>query len=400
MESGNQKINILFVLPNFDTGGSEKLVVDLVMNLDKTKFCPVVCVFFSGVYEKKMNESGIPFYAVHEGGKIKSKVAIVKFLNRIVRKHSIDVVNTHHSSTLLQGLLSFKLFNRIKLIHTEHTRLDYDPHITPSVLKIQKVFMKFVDVALGISQGVCDYMKEEFCVPERKIVKILNGIDIDKFKRAENGERRTEKRKELGIGQEDVVIGTFANFRKQKNHACLIRAFALIKEKIENREESIEKPVKVLFAGSGPELENIQKLCKELGIEFFDCFGQEASSIIYPPFSILFAGSRSDIPELMNAIDIYCLPSHFEGLPFSLIEAFAAGKKVVATDVDGNREVIEEMGEGVLVESDNTEELAEVLLKNIEDRAEKVERQKKPFPFSFQIMVKKYEELFLRYGNK
>ena len=76
----NKKINILFVLPDFDTGGSEKLVVDLATHLDKTKFNPVVCVFFSGTYEKKMRESGIPFYVVHENGARKSKLAIVKML--------------------------------------------------------------------------------------------------------------------------------------------------------------------------------------------------------------------------------------------------------------------------------------------------------------------------------
>ena len=119
-----EKINVLFVLPNFDTGGSEKLVVDLAGHLNRKQFAPVVCVFFSGVYGQKMKELGIPFYVVHEGGRIKNKLEIVKFLNAIVRKHKINVVNTDHTSALLQGLLSFKLFNRTKLIHTEHSRLN------------------------------------------------------------------------------------------------------------------------------------------------------------------------------------------------------------------------------------------------------------------------------------
>ena len=129
----------------------------------------------------KMKESGIPFYVVHEGGRIKSKMGIIKYLNDIVRKHKINVVNTHHPSALLQGLLSFKLFNQTKLIHTEHTRLDNHSSITPRVLTIQRLFLKFVDPALGISQGVCDYMHDELGVPQKKIIKILNGVDIAKF---------------------------------------------------------------------------------------------------------------------------------------------------------------------------------------------------------------------------
>jgi len=376
----NKKVNILFVLPNFDTGGSEKLVVDLVTHLDRDKFNPVVCAFFSGVYEEKMQELGVSFYKVHEDGRIKSKITIVKFLNHIIREHSIDVVNTHHTSTLLQGLLSFKLFNRVKLIHTEHTRLDYDPHITPRVLKIQKVFMKFIDVALGISQGVCDYMHDELGVPKKKIVKVLNGIDVERFQSL-GLDVRCQMRDALGMDQNDVAIGMFANFRKQKNHPLLLKAVKILKDKgIEN--------IKVVLAGDGPERENIESLIEALGLRS----------------SVLLLGSRSDIPELMNMIDIYCLPSYFEGLPFSLMEAFAAGKQVVATDVAGNQEVVEEMGEGVLVESDNQEELVKALAEIIDHWDPQTLRSSSSralegFPFSFNEMINKYEELFLIYEN-
>ena len=115
--------------------------------------------------------------------------------------------------------------------------------------------------------------------------------------------------------------------------------------------------------------------------------------------SVLFTGSRIDIPELMNAIDIYCLPSHFEGLPFSLIEAFAAGKQVVATDVEGNRDVMREMGQGVLVEPDNPGALAKAILRITEDGVRSTESSENPlsvirYPFSLEEMLKKYEELF------
>src|ERR1051326_1284752 len=144
------KINILFLLPNFDTGGSEKLVMDLVQHLDKDRFQPVIAAFFSGVYEKKVKELNIPFYKIHEPHRRRAKGEIVVLLNKIIRDNKIDIVNCHHTMTLLQGLPSFKLFNRIRVVHTEHTRLDYDPAVTPRDIWLERIFLKFADVALGI----------------------------------------------------------------------------------------------------------------------------------------------------------------------------------------------------------------------------------------------------------
>lgn len=378
-----KKINILFVLPNFDTGGSEKLVVDLVEHLNRKQFNPVVCVFFSGVYAEKMKELDIPFYVIHEAGRIKSKIAIVRFLNTIVCKHKINIVNTHHPSTLLQGLISFKVFNRTILIHTEHTRLDNHPIITPKVLRIQRLFMKFIDAALGISQGVCDYIRDGLGVPERKIIKILNGVDIAKFKftKEEANKKRREYREKLGIGFEEIVIGMFANFRKQKNHELLLRAVRLLKDRGINN-------IKVIFAGDGVERQNIDRLIDEMGLAF----------------CVRSLGVRHDIPELMNMIDIYCLPSFFEGLPFSLMEAMAAGLPCVATNVEGNREIVRNSQNGILVESDDAIVLANVLQKLSVDEVLRETLGSQAAhdvkDLSFENMISKYEELFLNYGNK
>ncbi|HSA30852.1 MAG TPA: glycosyltransferase [Candidatus Omnitrophota bacterium] len=378
----SNKINILFVLPNFDTGGSEKLVVDLASHLNPERFSPVICVFFSGVYEAKVKELGIPFYCVHEGGKIRSRIGSIKFLNKIISDHKIDIVNTHHTSPLVQGLLSFKVFNRVRIIHTEHTRLDCYDFIKPRHIALLKFCLRCVDRVLGISEGVCAYFRNELGIPDRKIMKILNGVDVNNFRIMDNGKGRMEKRQELGIGENDIVIGTFANFRKQKNHGLLLKAVKLLRDKGINN-------IKVVFAGDGPERQNIEQMIQDLCL--VSC--------------VLCLGARQDIPELMNMLDIYCLPSHFEGLPISLIEAFAAGKQVVATDVDGNRDVVREMGTGILVKPDDPEMLAEAILKIMEGGVRNTDDSKGPSsvlrsPFSFESMIKNYEDLFQSFVRK
>jgi glycosyltransferase involved in cell wall biosynthesis len=368
------KINILFFLPNFDTGGSEKLVFDIIRHIDKNKFNPVLCVFFTGSYEAEFIKLNIPFYVIHKEG-LRSKLSTILFLNNIIRTHSIQVVNTHHSSPLIQGFIPFKVLNRVKWIHTEHTRLDRDPNITPSILKIENFLLQFVDLALGISQGVCDYFHNELRVPQNKIVKIINGVDIEKFEKAKNQEQSAFIRKDLGISDDDIVIGMFANFRKQKNHEMLIKAADILKK------EGVSN-FKVVLAGTGPELDNIKKLTGDLRLE--SC--------------VLFLGARHDIPELMNMIDIYCLPSHFEGLPFSVLEAMAAGKPIVATDVEGNNELIKNNKTGLLINDNDSAALSIALKTLIQDTKRGViygfNAREKALSLSFNNMMESYERIF------
>jgi glycosyltransferase involved in cell wall biosynthesis len=373
------RINLLFLLPNFDTGGSEKLVVDLAENLDRRRFNPVICAFFGGIYEERIKRKNIPFYEIHDGRRQK-KHQIVATLNRIVQEQRIDLVNSHHTMTLLQGLPSFKLFNRIPVIHTEHTKLSYDEVILEKYIRMERFFLKFVDVALGISQGVCAYYRNELRVSDKKIVKILNGIDINKFRFSDRDSIREGKRKELGLDAGIVAIGLCANFRKQKNHPLLLKAVKNLKER------SLE--FKVILCGVGPEEENVRALARDLAVED----------------KVMFLGPRLDIPELMQAFDIYCLPSFFEGLPFSLMEAAAAGLPAVATNVDGNNEVVIHERTGLLVESDHEEALTNALARMIQEASLRERMRQEAIhaaeTFSFQTMMKQYDALFTKWARK
>lgn len=373
------KINILFVLPNFDTGGSEKLVVDIIERLDRTRFNPVMCVFFTGHYEAKMKDLDVPLYVIHKDDCIRSKWSTARFISQIIRRHHIDVVNTHHSSPLIQGVLPFKIFNKVMWAHTEHTRLDLDPNINPKILAMIKVCLRFVDVCVGISDGVCDYFHNELKVPSGKIKKIYNGVDVKRFcfDAAEARRLRKSYRKQLAIADDDVVIGMFANFRQQKNHQCLIKA-------VHHLRAHETDGFCVVLAGDGPERKNIESEIERLHVDD----------------RIKLIGMRSDIPELMNMIDIYCLPSHFEGLPFSLIEAAIAGKEVVASEVIGNVDVVKAMGRGQLVEPDDPVGLARVLkslfkairLSSTDDDWQPDER------LTVDGMMQRYETLFAEGG--
>lgn len=372
MSPAQRRLRILFVLPNFGTGGSEKLVVDLIRNLDHSRFDPVLVVFFSGEREPAFRASGFPLYVIHAGG-TRSKLQVALQLSRIVRAHRIDVVNTHHPSPLIQGLIPFRLLNRPKWIHTEHTRLELEPEIHDRARWMCARVLVSVDRCVGISAGVCEYVESALRVPRHKITKILNGVETDRFVLPQYD--RAAFRGSLGVADTDVAVGMFANFRPQKNHRNLLRAVA------ELMERGLEG-FRIYLCGTGPTQSECEALSSELGLERL----------------VKFLGARHDIPELMNAMDIYCLPSRYEGLPLSLLEAMACGRPVVATNVVGNDEVVVNGENGLLCRNDDFRDLADKLQVLVRDASlrEKLGAGglRTAQQLSFTKMIQAYERLF------
>lgn len=366
------RINILFMLPNFDTGGSEKLVIDIIRSLDRARFNPVLAVFFNGSYEREYLKLGLPFYVVHKDG-IRGRLSLFSFLRSIMKRHSIQVVNTHHTSPLIQGFLPCRVFSGAALVHTEHSNLSYDEKIHAKALFFERLFLKKADAAVGISKGICEYFAGELDVPQSKIRFIPNGVDNNRFDLKSFD--RSAYRRALDINDTDALVGLCANFRREKNHALLLNALSILKA---NGRDG----VKLILCGSGPTFDHTVRLARDLGIHD----------------SVRFLGVRHDIPELMASLDLYCLPSHFEGLPFSALEAMAAGRPIVATDVPGINEVVADGKNGLLARPDDPDALAKALGRVLDDpglgRSLAAQGSETVKGYSFDAMISKYEALF------
>lgn len=371
------KINILFMLPNFDTGGSEKLVLDIIRSLDRERFAPVLVVFFTGMYEKEYLKLGLPFYVIHAGG-IRNKLSIFSFIRSIMKRHSIQVVNTHHTSPLIQGFLPCRVFSGATLVHTEHTKLSLDEKIHAKALFFERLFLRKADAAVGISKGVCEYFADELHVPEGRIRFVPNGVDIKRFEL--KAFDRPSYRRALGIRDTDALIGLSANFRPQKNHALLLKALSILKR--DGRDG-----VKLLLCGSGQTFDETVALAASSGLKD----------------DVRFLGARHDIPEIMAALDLYCLPSHFEGLPFSALEAMAAGRPIVATDVPGTNEVVVDGRNGLLVRPDDPDALVKAIGRVLDEpglgNRLAAGGRETVMGYSFDSMISKYESLFIEMAS-
>ena len=187
-------------------------------------------------------------------------------------------------------------------------------------------------------------------------------------------------RKELKIAEDEKVIGIVANLKRIKNHIFLLRAFdELIKS---------YKNAKLLLVGQGfkDDPENTEEDLRN----YADKNGLKEK--------VLFLGYRSDIPELLSIMDIFCLTSFKEGLPISLIEAMAAGLPIVGTDVEGIRDTINPDKNGFLVKAGDVNGLKRALQVLLKDESLKqrfgMESRLLSKEYSLQQCVNKYQNLF------
>lgn len=189
------------------------------------------------------------------------------------------------------------------------------------------------------------------------------------------------KKRDIGLGQDDLVIGIVARLVPVKNHICLLKAFSLIKDKLKN--------VKLMIVGDGELRSDLEAYVRANGLNR----------------DVIFLGNRRDTAEIIKTFDLFVLPSFSEGLSITLLEAMACRKPIIATDVGGNREVIGNNEAGILVPSDSVEALVSAMLELFTNKNKATELGNAGFKrvdriFSLSHMVRKYEQVYERLLNE
>lgn len=332
------KIRVLFVVLQLDAGGSERVVFDLARILDPEKFEVFVAAFKSGVLAEQLNSicNQIFFIDKKHGMDIFAMFEIAK----IVRKYRIDIVNAHHYMPCFYSFLGTSVINNKRLIYTEHSIPEVESIAKGFHGKIFHWMLYRIKAVIGVSRAITEKFRENYPRHSDKFHEILNGVDIEKFQ-VKGG--RTDVRKRWGFTEEHFVVGTVANFRKVKNHVCLVCAAGHLKDS--------HPQLRLFFVGTGfpGDAENsedyVRTLVRDLGLQD----------------RIIFAGYQENIPEMLSILDAFCLPSFSEGLPVSLLEAMAARIPVIGSEVNGIVEVVKDGKTGVLFSSNNHSELSCVL---------------------------------------
>jgi glycosyltransferase involved in cell wall biosynthesis len=204
---------------------------------------------------------------------------------------------------------------------------------------ICRVLGRFTDLSLAVSRGVRDYLVRQGGLNPAKVRVVANGVDVAAIDAARPGPL---VRRALGLPEGSMVIGLVGRLDHWgKGHQELFTAMAQIKER---------HPVHALIVGGGRRIDEVRQVAESLGLA-----GE-----------VHFLGPRHDVPDLLNAMDLFVLPSYSEGVSLALLEAMAAGLPVIATQVGGLPEVVTDGDNGLLIPPRDAGALAGALTRLLE----------------------------------
>lgn len=363
-------------MPQMAMGGSERLVYNLALKLDRSRFNPSVAWFVGDEALCEFKDLQIALYHVPKTKRF--DVSTMLRLHRIIKDNDIDVVNAQHFMPGIYSYYGCKIKENRSLIFTAHSQWEIDE--IPWKWKIMGTYLlNRMDASVGVSREVSNCIQQMFKTDARQIVTIENGVDIDALSPKDEVDGLKHS---LGISENERVVGVVANFRKIKNHLFLLQAFAKLLESFRN--------VRLLLVGRG-------------FIGHADNTEEELRRFVnenHLAQNVLFLGYRSDIPKLLNVMDVFCLPSFNEGLPISLIEAMAAGLPIVGTNVDGIKDLVIPNRTGLLVDLGDVDGLVsalDALITNdgLRERMGNESRKRATNAYSLRRCIDEYEKLFL-----
>ena len=301
--------------------------------------------------------------------KVYLNIRKISAISRYVKRNRITIINAFD----LKGLLIAVL---IRIGADFSLKIVY--HNVESVIEFTNIQLIIFGKLLKLCQEfICNskFSKAELghFVPGRTINVIHNGVDCTAFTR--NLRKRTKLRSDLEFKEEEIILGIVANFRREKNYPFLLRAFEILSAKHGN--------VKLLCVGGGKYLEQTVAMASQLNLTK----------------KIIFTGYSERVSDYLNTMDILVLPSLRESLPNAIIQAMSMGIPVVASNVGGCPEIINNMKNGMLFPSNNLDEFIEAvkMLINNRDFASKLGANAKRTAeerFSLSRMIEDYTKFY------
>jgi len=259
---------------------------------------------------------------------------------RYVRQHGIQLIDCQSGRAHNLGLFVKKLCPDLKLV--VHRRVDYPP--APGYWHRRKYMHPSIDRFICISSAI-QHILADFGVPASRLSTARSAVDAGPFAKIDRHAARHQLTAEWQIAPEQMIIGNLAYITEQKDHATLIRALAVLRDR--------GLPFFAYIAGDGALRPAAEALATELGLG---------------PDRLRFLGVRQDVALLLGATDIFALSSQDEGLGTSLLDAVHSGCTLVATAVGGIPEIVIHETTGLLAPAKDFQKFAENLERLLRDR--------------------------------
>ena len=366
-----RRFNILQIIETGGPGGAETVLLNIVKNLDRKRFNPLVILLKKGWFYERLLKNQIETKVINS--KRSWDIAFLIGLIRGCQQLKIDLIHSHLPGTNLYSCLAGAVA-KIPVITTYHNEVFLPGRVnrynTLKLFLVRRLATKIVMVA--------DYLKSDFINNAKfsieKLITIYNGIELAQNKLDFDIQA---KKREIGIEEDELIVGNVANLRPPKGHQYFVKAA----EQIYNNRNR----VKFLIVGEGK-----GKLKAEIEEQIIKSNLRD---------KVILMGFRDDVKELLHIMDVFVLSSISEGLPMAIVEAMAASKPVVATKVGGLPELIVPDFNGFLVSPGDPSALANKIMVLLNDkrlreqfgtRGKEIVENK----FSLEKMIENYQNLY------
>jgi glycosyltransferase involved in cell wall biosynthesis len=356
-------IKVVFITFHLNIGGAERQLYYLIRELDKSKYSAYVVTLWRGnALQRQFEMAGATIVPIHKRWKF--DLTLLFRLRRFLHDLHPDIVHCQLYTANMWGRVAAVLARCRNIIVSE--RNSDELWKTSIHFIVERLLNRYATVYLGNSLRVCRYCEEKLRLPHSTYRLMHNGVDTAEFNPLSSVARP---------GHTNPVIGTVASLHERKDLGTFLRMAALILKTFP------QAGFKVV--GSGPERDTLVQLAKELGIGA----------------RVEFTAASDNIKAAYHTFDVFVLSSRNEGFANVIIEAMASGLPVVATDVGGAREAIEEGRTGFIVPPHDPDLLAERVGRllsdpNLRQRMGLAGRERALRDFSLQAMVRRYDELY------
>ena len=330
----------MFVLTSPSRGGVEEVVLALLKRLDPSAFRLALAApralldafgrDLDGVTARIEAVAAESWHRVHDVGHLARFIDLVR----------PDIVNPHLFRSAVVAAPLARWHRVPAVVETYHGREGWRRGPIRGSFLPDRLVARFITRVIVVSEAARDFLIRVKRYPASKVVVVPNGRDLSALS---PGRDREAARKELGVDQHTPIVGVVGRLEDQKGHRHLLDAWPALTRDFPD--------ARLLVVGDGSRRTALAAQAEALGIA---------------P-SIIFTGFRADVPRMLDAIDVLALPSLYEGMPLTAIEAAAMARPVVATAVDGTPEVVEHGITGFLVPPGNPPALGAALLTLLAD---------------------------------
>ena len=359
-------MKVLHVTTHLNIGGIGNYILSLCGAL-KDRGMDCIVASSGGNLEEEFDKRGIGLKKLDIRTKFEFGPKVFKSsftLARIIKNEKIDIVHAHTRVSQVAAVLA---------CHMAHT-----PCVTTCHGYFKKRSRNLIDTwgakVIAISDAVKAHLIEDLGVDEKRIVVVYSGVDIKRFSKIYSEPEKRAIKESIGL-KSGPVVGTIGRLSSVKGQKFLIEAMAEVAGEV--------KDAQALIIGDGEEKLALESLAKSLGIED----------------SVRFVNSNVDTNRFLSVMDIFVFPSVKEGLGIALLEALAAGRACVASDIGGIADIIANDNCGVLVPVGDAAAISSAILKllrSAEERRRMGEIGKKVVAEKFSIgrMAEEIERIY------